>query len=109
MSLVVKPHALQIARAKLLEHIAGKRCLFREQLLIGLFVVQIGQKLLTLEQLFQALGALVAKDSLFVFQVAVQPLFLRSAESVWSVSSSSAPLRENTLQSTMVPSIPGGQ
>ena len=100
--------ALQIARAQLFDHVAGEVGALGEQLLVGLFVVQVGQQFFAFQQIGEALGALVVQNALFVFEVAVQPLHLPFENSL-ERSSSSAPLREKTLQSTTVPSIPGGQ
>ena len=69
-------HALQIARAQLFDQVARQRRALREQLLIGLFVVQIGQRFFVAQQIGEALGALVVQNALFVFEVAVQPLYL---------------------------------
>ena len=68
-------HALQIARAQLFDHVARQVGALGEQLLVGLFVVQVGQDFLAFQQIGEALGALVVQNALFVFEVAVQPLF----------------------------------
>ena len=107
--LVGQAHALQVARFHLLDELARQLGVLREQALVGLFVVQVGQQLLAFQQAGQALGALVGQDADFVLQVALQAL--RSAILRWICdrSSFSCPLREKILQSTMVPSMPGGQ
>ena len=76
-SLFVEAHALQVARFHLLDEVARQLGVFREQPLVGLFVVQIGQQLLAFEQDAQTLGALVGQNADFVEQVALQPLDLR--------------------------------
>src|SRR5581483_9604379 len=49
----------------------------REELLVGFFVVQIGQQLLAFEQRAQTLGALVGQNADLVLQVALQARDLR--------------------------------
>src|ERR1700687_4116328 len=67
----------QVARLHLLDQLARQLGIFREQALVGLFVVQVGQQLLAVQQAAQALGALVGQDSDFILQVALQALDLR--------------------------------
>ena len=65
---------------------------------------------LAFEQIAEALGALVVQNALFVFEVALQPLDLRFFENrLGALVLAPAPLREKILQSTTVPSMPGGQ
>ncbi len=75
--LVGELDALQIARAQLLDQVARQADALGKQLLVGLFVVQVGQHFLAFQQIGEALGALVVENALFVFEVAVQPLDLR--------------------------------
>ncbi len=107
---VGKTHALQVARFHLLDRVAGRaRVSLREQPLVGLFVVQVGQHFLAFEQIAEALGALVGQDADFVLRGCAADAgsaFLRCA---FDRSSFSCPLREKILQSTTVPSMPGGQ
>ena len=66
-----------------------------DQLLVGLFVVQVGQDFTAFEQIAQTLGALVVQNALFVFEVAVQPLFLRSLDRLGALVQLRALAREH--------------
>ena len=118
VDLLVEPRILVLASrmrfrsrdSNLLDDVARQVGALGEQLLVGLFVVQVGQQLLAFEQRAQALGALVVQDALFVLAgCAAGAAICDSSESASTARPSPAPLREKILQSTTVPSMPGGQ
>src|SRR5574340_927844 len=75
--LVLEAHALQVARFHRFDDFAGDVGIFREQALVGLLVVQVGEQPLARQKVRKALGALVGQNADLVLKVALEPLDLR--------------------------------
>ena len=75
--LVGQPQALEVARGDFFDDVARQLGALGEQALVGLFVVQVGDQLLLVQQIGEALQALVGEDADFVGEVLFELEHLR--------------------------------
>src|SRR5579864_5206805 len=67
--LVIQPQALQIARGNLFDNVPRQLRALGKQFLVGLFIMQVGDKFLFAQQVGKTLQALVRQDADFVREV----------------------------------------